>query len=774
MSEHEHTEQRGLPWRLPIALLIVGAAAYLGWWFGKKSVPEYTPIAKKKAEQARVKREKDDFRPDPKTPPVFFAAGATTDAAWDEVFDEIKMAADAGVHQYMLTTPLPWAGPKYVEDTINLIDRVVDADPKAAFLLRVNLNPPDEWLAGHPGEAMVVRGETRPYPSPASKAWIEVSSNVLAGFVSRMDVGVHAARILGYVLTALGEDRWCNPGGFDESPVSLKAFRAWLRIKYKQDDTLRAAWGNNTVTLDTASIPQQPPTDDLKQVFYALPAEQPIVDYLRCFSETTADAIAAFTSFVAQMTENKARVIVPYGYTYELTRNDAGYFALGNLLDSDIAGFISPVSYVDRGLGGAGGMMGPVDSAKLHGKQWYIIDDTRTGMERDAATGAFARMKGLRAEDVFSVQRRNFAAALVHGLGVMWADPQGEGWLHDPDQWQAIGAMAGAYAKGFSPKPEGEKTPEKPTAPPPEEPPAASSAEPESPQVVAPEGETMPERQKSTCITVVVDEAARSYQRCDAKLNEWLLQASRDAAIRAGVATRFCLLQDITDDRAEPSEVYLFLNAFHLTADERARVRVRLSREAATALWLYAPGYIDAKASVENISATVGMHVAAFQGPTSTESTFALEGHWLKQDQPFGVALEMAPLFYVEDSEADVLAKFRAGGKASVATRYVDDSWTSVYIATPSLSPDLLCEILTILEQPFYVSSPQQTQFDTVHANDTLLAVHARHGGDRTVHLPQTCNLEDLLDPNIGFPEKQDFVLPLRAGETRLFKLSPL
>jgi hypothetical protein len=36
------------------------------------------------------------------------------------------------------------------------------------------------------------------------------------------------------------------------------------------------------------------------------------------------------------------------------------------------------------------------------------------------------------------------------------------------------------------------------------------------------------------------------------------------------------------------------------------------------------------------------------------------------------------------------------------------------------------------------------------------------------------CNVQDLLTPEIGWPRKRTFSIPLKTGETRLLKITPV
>ncbi len=776
----------GLYVQLALVLVLLGIAGAAGLWMGQNSVPEYaSPLPKEMtADSKEQKQAAPNEIPAVKVegPPVFFSAGALSENNWKVVLEEIAMSKAAGIHQYVIAVPFPWGGPKALEDIVARLGQVIAADPQATLFIRVTLNPPEAWIQAHPEECAIVHGDRRPYPSPASGAWLTDAGNVLAALVTGMEVAPFHERIQGYLLGALEQERWFTSGGFDESPASLRGFHDWLRLHYGKDSAVQAAWGNTAITIDTAAIPVKPDNGDLHNVFLSLPQSQPVVDFLRYTSEVTAKAIESFAALVDSVSEADAKVVIPYGFSYELSNNDSGHFALGTLLESSIDGFSSPISNVDRALGGTGGAAGPIDSAALHGKQWYILDDTRTGMVRDPATGSITRMKGLRADDIYNVQRRNFCLAAFHGAGLMWADPSGDGWLRDMEQWDRLGQMRDIYEHMLDDRKqedigegtnEGEATASERTT-------EASEGEDDIMEEggegfeLEGAGNLLPAPFTSSALTVVVDESSRFYQQCDVKLNELLLHQGREAALRAGLSTRFCLLQDVIQGLSEPTPLYLFLNAFHLTQEDRDRLHARLAREKAIALWLYAPGYIDQQAGEENIAATVKMKVASFSGGGDTGSSYSLEGRWLKQGEAFGGTFSMSPLFYIEDGEADTLAQYRASSKVSIAMRPQDGGWSSVYIAEPNLTPEVLREILRLFEQHLYIGPTEQKFTETLHARGNYVAIHARQAGERMITLGRFCNVEDLFDTSMGWPEKDSFYLPMKAGETRLIKLAPI
>lgn len=742
MSETGKSDNSAFYLRIFILLVLMALAGAGGLWMGKRSVPEETPALPKSAgERAPLvpgKPAPETPATDPTAPPVYFYAHPQNEEAWKTVLDEVAMASDANIHQYIVPIALAWTEDAATEDPLAVLKRYIAVDPKATFFVQVSLNPDETWRQAHPGELMAVNGTPQPLPSAASQQWLEDARGALTRLMESVEGGEVSRRITGYVLRGLNDDLWLQPTEYDRSEVNRQGFRDWLIRHYQTEEGLRQAWQMPELKAGAVDIPQRPDTDNLGQVFFSLPGAQPSVDFLRYSSEITADALAAMASHLAATSAIKPMLLACYGYSFELTSNAAGHFALANLLESDLDGFISPISSVDRGLGGVGGFMGPIHSLTARGRTWLVLDDTRTGVQRDESTGQFSRMRGVRPEDIFDVQRRNFSAALVNGLGVVWSDPGGEGWLHDKEQFAEFGRMREIYAAHPAPLP-GEP---------------ASSA--------------------SIGVNVVVDDDSRFYQQCDVKVNTLLLNGGRDAVLRAGVPARFVLLRDVIEGLAPPAPVYIFTNAFRLSAADRASLHDHLGREKACAVWLYAPGYIDAGASADNISATIGMTVKAFDKPMESSSQFMIPGQYLEENAVIGLPQTWNPLFYIDDADADVLAQYKSSAKPSIAVKPQPSGWTSVYVAEPGLAPALVCELLRILEQPLFVQPGDPNFYDALFAGGNLMAVHSSQAGKRTVALGAFYDVQDLFDASIGWVQKDGFLLPLRTGETRLLSLKPI
>lgn len=728
-----------------LILLVVAIVAgfYLGATPGPAPSPEISDDVAGVGEPPA-----DSAETAPADTPVFFYANTWAGADMKVVAEEVRMAADAGIHRFILTVPLPWASdPDAVDRAVDVVSRVVDVDAAARVTLRVKLDPPQVWLEEHPDARAETVADAEARVVPASVAWREDAKKALDTLLAGLDEADLAPRIRAFVIACFDEGAWRLSDGYDSSEANTQAFREWLAGRYEDDKALRDAWKDGRATLEKANVPGRPDTNGTDGVFFTLPDDQRQVDYLEFVSSSIPGAIAEFTEHIKSIAGAGTRVLAAYGHSFEVLANDAGHLGLGEALDSGLDGFLSPVSYTDRGLGGAGGFMGPIDSARLHGKSWWLVDDTRTGLARDTATGWNGTVKSVVAEDVYNVQARNFSAALTHGLGMVWADAQGTGQLADPIMWRRFGSMNDAY-RGVGPR-----------------------LDPAGVQSLD-EGLRAPVFQST--LAVVVDEAARRYQRLDRDVNAVLLRRGADCALRAGVPTRFYLLRDVLDGRAAPADVYLFLNAFHLTPDERVTLHERFAQRGAAAIWMYAPGYFDGEtASAENISATTGLTVKAFDGAAQAGSVCQLSERWVRENERFGDERAWQPLFYI-DNATNVVAKYADSNQTSAAIEFLEAGWTSVYIAEPGLAPSLLREILMILEQPICFRVAANRYYDVTHFGPNLIALHANTTGERLIEFPVFCDVTDLIDPAVGWPNKRSLVLPLRVGETRLLELTPV
>lgn len=728
--------------RVAAVVAFMAVAALLGYGVGML-VGDHGSTAQlaKALEEATRSRE---AAAGPLAPPLFYFARSPVGETPETVLDEIALAARSGIHRHVLTIRVNWDRARAYTDVIDLIRRVLDADSAASLVLNLDLNPPLTWLTDRPSETVpsTVPGETM--VSVASMEWRrQAAASITDLFAALRAAGVQD-RIEGVMLSALEDGAWYRTPG-QTAGADKEGFRTWLASRYGSDAALQRAWRSPAVSLADADIPEAPAVPDKAPVFFGAD-EQAHVDFLRYTSESVAEAIEDLSGAVKAAAGPRVQVLVPYGYSFEAVSNASGHLALGRVLASQVDGIVSPVSYHGRGLGETGGFMGPVNSAQARHVSWHIVDDTRTGIQRDPLTGDLTVPGGGLAQDIQNIHRRNFAYAFAHGLGLMWTDAESDGSLYDRRIWGYLATMRDAYAG------------------------RAALADD------TPMAGHCPAGSATTPVALVIDEESRFWQRRDSDLNRLLLRDTASSIMQTGVPCEFVLLEDVLAERVKPASVYVFLNAFRLLPAERERLHTLLDRFNATAVWLYAPGYLDGReGSAANVTATTRIQVRQFDEPARAGSLLRITpSDWTVDEVAFGEPNEWNPLLYIDDPQADILAVYADSEAPSVALAAFEEGWTSILVAEPALPATVLYVLLELLDQHLYVEYTEATAGDVVIMGPNFAGFHAATHGEKTFRLPWPCDIRDGLNGQNLWQQRQSFSMPMRAGDTRLFALRPL
>lgn len=183
-----------------------------------------------------------------------------------------------------------------------------------------------------------------------------------------------------------------------------------------------------------------------------------------------------------------------------------------------------------------------------------------------------------------------------------------------------------------------------------------------------------------------------AYQTGAGGTGEWV----KGEGSMASRCADYYLLQDLLEDRLPPCRLYIFLNPFRLDRDRREALARTLRRSGRTALWIYAPGYIEDEPALEHMTALTGfrfgrgehpwgplMHVTAFDHPITEK---------LPQDLVWGTNSVLGPVFHLEDPEARVLGQvvYAQGECRPGMGVKTFDGWTSVYVAAPNIPAPVL------------------------------------------------------------------------------------
>jgi hypothetical protein len=643
--------------------------------------------------------------------------------------------ADAGIHLHAFDvgsggTPPEWAGPAPARPdpfdftTVEArFGRILDVDPDALFHLRMHLElrrgRNDWWLDRYPEECDLDSEGGRTTQSFASEVWRRESNEFLQAYIAHLQETGLDQHVIAYQVGAGHTGEWVKGHTSmwhvcgDYSLPMQTCFRDWLRRTYHDDvEALRSAWNDPSASFAAACVPSaQAQLTTTHMAFRDPRYEQPVIDAYRCLADRCADLIIDFSRTVKVATQGNALAGAFYGYLMELawnagffgenvdspygTTQRSGHLGLHKVLESPHVDFlVSPYSYGFRGIGGFGCAMPPAESMRRHGKLFIVEDDTRTHLAPpDAGFGRAASP-----DDSVAVLKRNFAEVVTRGQGIWWL---GESAHIDPVREPAFGPLLARFQELGTFALSLDRTP---------------SAE----------------------IAVLVDDESFYYESLYNDLDLPLIFQQRLWGIpRLGAPSDTYLLRDLIEDRLPPYKLYILLNAFYLNEARREALLRQLRRDGRTALWLYAPGYIDQAPGQASMTELTGftfgrgdhswiqaMHLVAFDHPITTG---------LRQDLVWETGGKFGPQFHLEDEEATILGQIvyaQGRCKPGFGVKTFPE-WTSIYSAVPNLPAPVLRGIARAAGVHLYSEDG-----DVLFASKQLFGAHTVSGGPRSFTLP--------------------------------------
>lgn len=220
-------------------------------------------------------------------PPVMFFFNTEVPGGGRFLEPQVAQSARAGVHLYSIAVPWPWPGEDELEidkKAREILDRFLEVDPEACFILRLRCEGGREWLEANPGERILHGDGSRPMMSSlASDTWWGLLREGLARAVRRFEASRHGGRIIAYHPAGQTTSEWFHFDywlkGPDYSPNNQRAFRRHLRRRYTTDAALSAAWGR-PASLDDARIPSPWRRPDGYTHFHDPHADRDRLDFL--------------------------------------------------------------------------------------------------------------------------------------------------------------------------------------------------------------------------------------------------------------------------------------------------------------------------------------------------------------------------------------------------------------------------------------------------------------------------------------------------------------
>jgi hypothetical protein len=643
----------------------------------------------------------------------------------------------------------------------------------AAVFLRVHVNAPDWWVERHPGEITefadtavtpakwfgvhrILDQDLDPIPqaSLASSLWYKELGNTLADFCRKLSATPEGKCVAGLHVAGGVYGEWAYWAFLSHDPDTGYAmtnhFRDWLRRKYGTDAGLQAAWRNPQANFDNA----KPPTSDARReasdgVFRDPARQQPVIDYFECQHQTVADDIVHFCQIVKTHWPRPIIAGAFYGYYFGLFGREAagGHLDPEAILSSPFVDYISGPQAYDgpfRNLGGTGQSRGVLESARLHGKLWLDEMDQEPHSDKRNSLTASGDETAASMPEAIAILRRDVLQPMVHGMGLWFYDfgyANNSGWWNDSDllrEIRADRAIFEQYGKG--------------------------------------------EYRSAADVLVVFDTRVfynlPETQKASELLSGSLTNELTQNMYHSGVIFDQIYHGDLKRVDLSRYKAVIFANTLCLNDAEKRFVRENVAKDGRHLVWIYAPGYSDGtRLSDDFVSEVTGMELRRVEttgSPVVSIESVALPKALLS-DSPLVVngngpdlpasrllaakqGSPLKPLFVVTDTLVDVHGYLVEGRKPALATKKFTDH-TSWFSTLPIQNVEVLRGILRATGAHIYSDAG-----DVIHANDKIMLVHSRLGGERSYHLNNgTVVQKTLLRPST-------ILLDIKTGEVLLGK----
>ena len=738
-------------------------------------------------------------------PPAFATVRTRDNGGKDIHFDGsyFESLGKAGIKVFFLHCNTLWLQP----DAIELFDKearaLFAAVPDAYIMPRIGLHPPIEWIEAHPEECITYSdGERPPFHlftesyeadlpmmySLASSLWREEAGKALGELWQRLMALPYADRIIGCFPAAGATSEWYSGLPYIDIPnkrvqgysdAVKREFSLYLRETYGTDEALRRAWNREDVSIAEPPIPTYEEHYFAMEADYdaAIPkqkmlsnAETPkaecngthigaftdmnacphVYDFYRAHHKATARAQRHFAKIIKSQTPHRlvGMCYGSQGCDNTTTSGRNGYVSM--LLETPEYDFmLNPSVYQNRQPGGAPAQRVAEDSFALHGKIYISQEDTRTHAENRY----FRHNYNVYDEtDAINAMKREYGKNISCDNYSWWFDQLLGGRRYRfPEIYRLIGQQ----------------------------------------QVIGREAYTL-NREKETEVAFIFCE--KSTQVTSIQTTGEIVELLRNYELPyIGVRYSQYYLNDLVDGRVPPHKLYVFVNCFVITKEEREKIKARLSREGAVALWLYASGFADPtakrKMDAENISDLTGSRIAMENDRFDAVFRFSGERHpavdGLDRRALFGEFSRynyfglgpyhyshfrsyLYPLFHSVDPDARNLAYFANSEFPAISLKQLD-GFTSIFYGAKLIDRAVLRAIARFAGAHVYSADE-----DVLFVGKNYITHHAASGGLKTLSLPYPAKVTEVYEGKTYAECAKEFSFDSYFGETKMFRIEPI
>ena len=632
------------------------------------------------------------------------------------------------------------------------------SNSNALAMVNIGMFAPTWWMEENP-EHVVTSHNGSQYleqddASFASEKFRHEAGEVLRQLIQHMKEQGYWNRIYGLKITGGHTYEWMTWGtgptyGPDYSKISQEGFKKYLEKTYGTVAELRKAWGNSSVTFDTATAPGWNERGDFDNVYMAKDGKLArwMVDWNLYLNDAAADTFLYYCQIAKEETDNQLIVGGYYGYlwtNHSYEGQGKAHTATQRVMNSEYVDWIaSPIAYAERTLGESDQYMAMVDGVQEYGKLYIAEQDNRTclssvyaGASWDADWDFQVGQTRTLADTVYQ-EKRDYANAMVNGHGLWLYDMTG-GWLDDDQIYDFMSDAKAEY-----------------------------------------DFNVYVEREQRSDIAVFVGDECAAYMTADDVSNmpytlyEPLLMQQRKHLAAIGTGYDTYSMSALLDGKVTNHKVNLILSPYEITTEMERAIEKYLKRDGQIVVWVYLPGISEGTrlnlSNVEDVTGfkigleerKAGLQVKITNG--SHDLTKGMEGQVYGSSQPSATS----PITYIADtSGATVLGYNLDGNQPGLAIKDMGD-WTSVYSAAPCIDVQMLRNLLTMADSHIYSENNE----DVIYANNHYVALHSAEGGTKTISLPEKHSVYDVFAEEFVSMDTDTITYEHDAKDTKLYRL---
>ena len=260
---------------------------------------------------------------------------------------------------------------------------------------------------------------------------------------------------------------------------------------------------------------------------------------------------------------------------------------------------------------------------------------------------------------------------------------------------------------------------------------------------------------------------------------------------RIGAPVDYYFHNDMARGDMPDYKLYLMLNQYYLTDDEREAIFAKARRNHAVVVWLYAPGFINPNAprvmDKANIEKTVGMRVREIDETFFPHFRVESDSHpclrRASATRRYGVIdrdvhsniwispsvlppVYANPGFEIDDPDATVLGRYCHNGRAAMAMTE-KNGFASVYCAAQVMRSDLIASLAEWAGCHLFMHGD-----DVLYANENFVCVHAKDDGARTIYFKRPCSPFEVYEKRLYGHNVDHIDVDMKLGETKMWCLT--